>query len=1165
MVRQTKRIEEIYQKREHHEHVLKSPGMFIGSIDTDVEECWIYDQGNDMIVKKSVAIIPGLYKIFDEIIVNAIDHVTRMERNDGNPVKTIKVNIDKNTGSISVMNDGDGIEVVKHLEYNIYIPELIFGNMLTSTNYDEDDVKTIGGQNGIGAKACNIYSKSFTLETVDAERKLSYIQEFKDNMSIKTDPKIKSCSKKPYTRVTFTPDYERFKIFKKSEEDDVLTDDLYGLFTKRCYDLCALTDPSVTVWLNDTKLVYKTFERYVDLYLGPKSDKFRVYEKINDRWEIVISFTDKIGLEQVSFVNGIWTMKGGKHVDYIVNQVANKLCEMIAKKRKNVDVKPNHVKNYLMVFVKSTIDNPGFDSQSKNSLTTLVSKFGSKADVSEKLIEKLYKSDIIDHILNLCDKNAQILNKKSDGKKQNKIRGLPKLDDANWAGTNKSKECSLLLVEGDSAKTMVLEGLSEVGRDKYGVFPLRGKLMNVKDANDKKMVENKEIQSIKKILGLESGKKYKSTDELRYGRIILLTDSDVDGSHIKGLIMNVFHTLWPTLLLQDDFIVSMVTPIVKVTKGNAEHSFYNLTDYQNWFKETNCIKDWKIKYYKGLGTSNDEEAKSYFRNIHTIQYKFDNQKNVDHVFNLAFDKKNANNRKTWIGQYDPQLIINSTLMNEIVGYDDFVNKELIHFSVYDVKRSIPSMVDGLKPSQRKVMFAAFKRKLIHEIKVSQFAGYISEHAAYHHGEASLQATIVGMAQDFVGSNNMQLLMPNGMFGSRNMGGKDAAQARYIFTQIDPLAFKTFIKEDSQLLNYLDDDGYSIEPDYYVPVIPMLLVNGATGIGTGYSTSIPPFNPTELIDVMKNCIINKGTIEDDVMSQLKPWFRGFSGQVKPCKNGFNHSDDNSYQTYKSCTTHGCYTQLSPTSVEITELPIGTWTDDYKEFLENYLVEKPKVLKDYESHSTKKIKFILHFNADELEKLIVNEDKFESEFKLVNKNVSLTNMHAFNEKGIIQKYESVKDIIESFYKVRYNFYVKRKLHNVQSLKGEIEKANAKAVFIKEVMENKIKLMGRSRDDVNKTLCDREYPMIDGDHGYLLRMPIYTFTKEKYDELLKDVDDLNKQLQMYENEKEEDIWINELNDLADAYRTHHENHMEKMKGNKQKNIIQKNGKVKAVHRFS
>ena len=177
-----------------------------------------------------------------------------------------------------------------------------------------------------------------------------------------------------------------------------------------------------------------------------------------------------------------------------------------------------------------------------------------------------------------------------------------------------------------------------------------------------------------------------------------------------------------------------------------------------------------------------------------------------------------------------------------VSYQDFVNKELVLFSNLDNERSIPCVVDGFKPGQRKVMFTCLKRNDKREVKVAQLAGSVGEMSAYHHGEASLMGTIIGLAQDFVGSNNINLLMPIGQFGTRLAGGKDHASPRYIFTQMSPLTRLIFNANDDPLLKYLNEDNQRIEPEWYMPIIPMVLVNGADGIGTGWMTKIPNYNP-----------------------------------------------------------------------------------------------------------------------------------------------------------------------------------------------------------------------------------------------------------------------------------------------------------------------------------
>jgi DNA topoisomerase-2 len=354
---------------------------------------------------------------------------------------------------------------------------------------------------------------------------------------------------------------------------------------------------------------------------------------------------------------------------------------------------------------------------------------------------------------------------------------------------------------------------------------------------------NAEISAIKQILGLQHGKVYKDASSLRYGHLMIMTDQDYDGSHIKGLIINFIDHFWPSLLKIPGFLLEFITPIVKATKGkNAqkrEISFFTIPEYENWKEENDGGKGWTLKYYKGLGTSTTEDAKKYFSDLgkHLKQFQISDD-NCRTLIDMAFNKKKADGRKEWLRGYSSGTFMDHT-MDEI-PIDDFINKELILFSMADNQRSIPSSVDGLKPGQRKVLFSCFKRNLKNEIKVAQLGGYVAEQSAYHHGEVSLYMTVINMAQNFVGSNNLNLLEPLGQFGTRLQGGKDAASPRYIFTNLSTLARTIFHPDDDPLLTYLNDDGQSIEPEWYIPVVPMLLVNGGEGIGTGWSTGIPNF-------------------------------------------------------------------------------------------------------------------------------------------------------------------------------------------------------------------------------------------------------------------------------------------------------------------------------------
>lgn len=425
------------------------------------------------------------------------------------------------------------------------------------------------------------------------------------------------------------------------------------------------------------------------------------------------------------------------------------------------------------------------------------------------------------------------------------------MDDANLAGTKASKRCTLILTEGDSAKALAVSGLAVVGRDTFGVYPLKGKMMNVRKKCAKKIAANVEVQHLCKILGIKIGQVYTDVSALRYGRILIMADQDYDGSHIKGLILNLLAFFWPQLLCAvPNFVQQFITPIIKVTTklGARAQSFFTMPDFERWWAaHAGARQGFRVKYYKGLGTSTAQEAREYFRNLgtHVVPFVCDQEG----VQGLAMPFcKNSAPRKAWIMGLVPGTTIHYSPAG--VTLTDFVGKELVIYANYSAERSIPALMDGLKTSQRKVLYSCFRRKLTQDIKVVQLGGYTSEHAAYHHGEESLHKTIIGMAQNYVYSNNVNLLVPSGMFGTRLAGGDDAASPRYIFTKLATVTRHLFHPADDPLLEYLQDEGEVAEPKWYAPAIPMCLVNGSVGIGTGFSSAIPQYNPRDLIDAMR---------------------------------------------------------------------------------------------------------------------------------------------------------------------------------------------------------------------------------------------------------------------------------------------------------------------------
>jgi len=845
-----------YQKKSDKQHVLDNPDTYIGSIEKVETTQNIFNEEDKKIFEKEILLIPGLYKLFDEGIVNCRDHWVRMKKDpENNQVSEIKVEIEDNI--ISLTNDGNGIDIVEHPDYNIWIPELIFGHLRTSTNYNKDEKKITGGKNGFGFKLVLIWSTWGKIETVDHKRGLKYIQEFKNNLDLIEKPKITKFKGKPYTKVSFKPDYERLKI-------DGLSNDMISLFQRRVYDIAAVTDKSVKVKYNNCQINVKSFEQYLNLYIGNKSESPRIYEQANERWEYAVSLTPNDEFVQVSFVNGIFTSKGGKHVEYILNQIVKKLVNYI-KLKKHIDVKPTTIKEQLMLFVRCDIENPSFDSQTKDFMNTPISNFGSTCQVSDQFIEKIAKMGVMNTAASLTEIKETKQAKKTDGVKVKNLRHITKLIDANKAGTEKSSDCTIILCEGDSAKAGIISGLSKEDREWIGVYPMKGKLFNVRGEKDLKISENKEICEIKQILGLELGMEYTKelvNKKLRYGKILFMTDQDLDGSHIKGLGLNLFHYQWPSLTKIDNFIGFVNTPILKARKSNKELLFYNEGEYREW-KSSGENNGYKIKYYKGLGTSTAKEFKEYFQNKKEVMFREDIEDKIDNI-DMIFNKKRSNDRKQWLESYDRKNYLDTSRNN--VTYKEFIDKELIHFSKYDCDRSIPGLMDGLKISLRKIAYSAFKRNLTEEIKVAQFSGYVSEISGYHHGEASLNGAIVGMSQIFVGSNNINMFEPRGQFGTRNQGGKDAASERYIFTCLNPLIRDIYKKEDENILEYLEDDGTPVEPIYYAPIIPMILVNGTKGIGTGFSTDIISHDPLDIIEYLKNKLNNT---DNEIL--IKPYF------------------------------------------------------------------------------------------------------------------------------------------------------------------------------------------------------------------------------------------------------------------------------------------------------
>ena len=1051
-----------YERLSHVEHILKRPDTYVGSLAPESSSHWIRDGDGFKLSELSVS--PGLVKIFDEVLVNAIDQYSL------HPKKVSKIEIVTGKDFVFVRNTGVSVPIKKHETEKgpdgnpIWIPELIFGHLLTSSNYNDDEQRVTGGRNGYGAKLANVFSSKFNIKISDGKK--IYLQTWTDNMSKVEPPDIVTSTDKicPYVSITFYPDWKRFGG----------PGEFAKLVEKRAWD-AAMWCFKAQVYLNKELLKVSSLEEYAKMYLGDVP----LAKMHTENFEIAVSHSSSGVFQQCSWVNGISTTKGGTHVEKVVKTITDE----ISKDKRVATIKPGQIRASLFVFVRAVVVNPTFSSQTKAECT---SRITDAIELKPKFIKDILGTGVMDSLVALSAAKLDRELKKTDGAKKSRITGIPKLDDANWAGTHRSHQCTLIVTEGDSAKTLAIAGLSVVGRDQFGVFPLRGKPKNVRDASVKQVTENEEFSNLKKILGLQHGKVYNSLRDLRYGRLMIMADADLDGSHIKGLVLNMIHVYWPQLI-DLGFLVSMVTPVIKEGK--------------TWFFTEEEFKRSKtgtghIKYYKGLGTSTSVEAKEYFKMIDRLTVAFNSDPKMNESMSLAFSKAQADDRKTWLTTHmasPSQSIRYGHVKNLTVS--DFIHLDMINFSTEDIKRSIPHVADGLKPSQRKVIYACLKRNLVQDMKVAQLAGYVAEQTAYHHGEASLQGTIVNLAQNFMGSNNLNLLEPSGQFGTRLAGGKDAASARYIFTRLASYTKKIFDPSDNECLKYIMDDGQQVEPEFYVPTVPMILMNGAEGIGTGFSCYVPPFDP-EAVKHNILCALNQVSMEP-----MKPFFKGFKGAVVKVKD-------------HTWTMSGVV-EKEGSQLHVTELPPGKWIQDFKEHLDD-LAEK-NVIQKYENHSseTKPDFRIWGFSG---------EDPIK-ELGLM-KTIHTNNMYLIGPKGAVKKYASPEEILVDYIELRLDLYKKRKAHLIQQLESEITWIQAKKEFITGVITGQIKVLNEPIDTVRSNLRKRKFN--EEQVPKLLDIKTYNYTQEEVQKLV-DLDARRRNdLNVLRSTSVTQMWKNNLSEL-------------------------------------
>jgi DNA topoisomerase II len=1068
-----------YEQIDQIDHIHLRPDMYVGSLKPKYEfNEWISDSKLGSIKKiDRIKYSQGLLRIFVEAISNSIDNVWR-SKDSNNPCKNIKINIDKISGKTSIWNDGLCIPISINQKSNLYNPNLIFGHLLTSSNYDDSKDRYTSGRNGLGIKLTNVLSSEFKIDVSDGTKR--YQKRWYNNMRESDQEVINSYKKKGSTYVEWTPDFEKFGMDKYSNS-------ILKIYYKIILDTAMIT--KVNIYLNDIKINIKSLADYSKLY-NPNCNFISL--KSEDCEVVLTENSDSDEFEYIPFTNGVFNKDGGVHVDKWSSEIFKPIVNKLNKPNKP-QITSRDVKKFFRIFINAIVKNPEFTSQSK----TCLSHPDVNSNITTTQINNIMKWNVINNVREII-RGKELLTLKKTENKGRKFKKIDGLDVANNAGGKHSKDCTLILCEGLSAKTFAVAGIqigwnNKKGRDWFGAYALRGKLLNVRNSNIKSISNNKEITDLVNALNLKYDTDYtieKNYNTLNYGRVMIMTDADHDGIHIASLILNLFHFLFPSLLRREEpYIVTMQTPIVKILNKNI--LFYREEHYQKYIEE-NKHQKLKIKYYKGLGTNSDKEIKDTFGK-YVIKFNCDD--NIEQNMNLVFNSKQSDDRKKWMTNYTKSFP-KENIPN--ISISDYLNTEQIKFSLNDCSRSLPNVYDGMKESHRKILFGIFLKNSKDSIKVVQLAGFVAEKTNYHHGEQNLFETITKLAQDYVGSNNIPYLQKDGQFGTRLLGGKDAANARYIFTKLSNITRILFPKQDDNLLNYVYDEGEKVEPKYYLPIIPTILVNGCkAGIGTGWSTSIPSYNPKDIINYIISYLNKEETVS------IHPWYKGFTGTIKK-KSKFVYESE------------GIFNKEGKT-ITITELPVMTWTDKYKEFLETMLENKK--IKEFKNYSTPdKVHFVIT----------------EGEIKLCKMNLKLTstistsNMVLFENDHKLRKFKNIDDILSCFIAKRYDLYVKRKKNMISNLENELNDLKVQRLFIRSVVMDEIVIFRKSNDEIIEQLERFEFEMKDGSYDYLLDIKISKFSKSELVKLENKIEEVKKELVRIKSTSEKDMWIGELREL-------------------------------------
>lgn len=909
---------------------------------------------------------PALINAIFEIIINAVDHAKGCEKNiPSKRVNCIKVSFYDRI--ISVYNNGPGIPLIKDDRTNKYFIELAFTKEYTGTNIKKEKNSIKGGINGLGAKLANIHSEDFTVETVSG--KFKYIQNFTDGINNINVPIITKTNEEEHTLITFLLKYNVLGYVT----NDMITELNYYI-KFRMYQIAAYLGNDVKVYYNDTICNTTNINSLSKLFISDLSDRVIITTCKNTLGHIINlaviipTNTKKKNITNIAVINGVLSNKGS-HVTYFRSYIKDYLAEQMKKLTKSAE-KHNNSINIKLIMIGS-IPSIDWSGQCKNEL-----------QVHSSILKdyKIPKSFLINLSTSLLGKMVTIENKP---KKEDTSKEINKYIPAiNVSNPKLRKQCMLLVAEGDSAISLLRSGLTqkcnkEAKSDIFvpsfnwcGIISLQGVIINAAkeiksiDTDDgniniksDRLQNNKRLNMLANAFGLQYKYTYETEKEintLNYGHLILCVDQDVDGTgKIASLVLVWIHTFWPALL-DKKIIGKFMTPLIRAyPKHNTpivEFYYENELDHK-LTEDNNFIKNYKIKYFKGLATHDSVEATSMFKLSAFKQniYKYYMDTSANRLFEVYFGTDPLLRKQILISPvnhltYDRSLKLRQSQEIPVGEVQLDIDTKLYKHDA--INRQISHVIDGLNPARRKILLGSIIRfsSDSKEVKVFQLGGYIADKMLYHHGDMSLNKTITYMAQNFPGARKYPYLIGVGQFGDRH--GSKPGSARYIAVKLNPIVNHIFPPEDRWLLPYTFDEGIRAEPEYFIPILPMSVLESYQIVSEGWNHKSFGRSLESVLVVIYDYIENK----NNLIAISENFYNSLDLKLlMPLLSQYTLSIDGDIRKYKNTEySFGNYVYYTDTNIiHISELPIGVQTNTYIESLSKLKEKYIEKIEDYSS--------------------------------------------------------------------------------------------------------------------------------------------------------------------------------------------------------------------------